>query len=570
MTIKDYYQEELSSLRELAAEFSRAYPALAPMLAGQGDDPDVERLLEGVAFLSGLNRQRFEAGFPELIQSLLRLLFPQAIRPVPSFTLVKFQLNLGFGEAIHVPQGTLLDSIPVEGAVARFATERDLKILPAQVTKVKVQDAAGGARVTVEITFSSNLAKWVGDKISFFWGGDYPEASMRRGLFFQKVKEIRAGAPGREIRLREGAMRSAAWTEETGDLSESDLLASLSLLEDYFALPQKFLFTEIGDLKRAALEADRVLSLVFLFGDLRAKLPPLRPEHFLLNVVPAANVFPHPAIPINVDHRRAEYLLRPQGQESGKIAIFAVNSVHSVTREGKIRPYVPFETLPTRKEGEGAYSLSWRTSPVSGQSEHYLRVLYVPGEKPARETLSVSLLCHNQKIVDSLRTGEIVRPTDSSPAMATFGNIIPPTRLIPPAEDQGSLWLFFSRLHLSVAKIFTSRALKELLETHSFARDGDPGRRVANIKRVEAIASVKVEKEDYLTRGRPIRGSRVILEVDKSGFASFGDLLLFGDALSHYLGLFHQINTFARLVMVEKSSREVIEWNPRLGTRRLV
>ena len=48
-----YYQQELQNLRDLAGEFSKRHPAAAPMLSNQSADPDVERLLEGVAFLTG-------------------------------------------------------------------------------------------------------------------------------------------------------------------------------------------------------------------------------------------------------------------------------------------------------------------------------------------------------------------------------------------------------------------------------------------------------------------------------------------------------------------------------------
>ena len=61
-----HYQQELQNLKELAVEFSKAHPALAPMLSGQTPDPDVERLLEGVAFLTGLLRQKLEDEFPEI------------------------------------------------------------------------------------------------------------------------------------------------------------------------------------------------------------------------------------------------------------------------------------------------------------------------------------------------------------------------------------------------------------------------------------------------------------------------------------------------------------------------
>ena len=63
-----YYQEELQNLRERAREFSAVHPAAAPMLGGQSSDPDVERLLEGVAFLTGLLRRKLDDELPEVIR----------------------------------------------------------------------------------------------------------------------------------------------------------------------------------------------------------------------------------------------------------------------------------------------------------------------------------------------------------------------------------------------------------------------------------------------------------------------------------------------------------------------
>ncbi len=48
------YLQELSNLRDLGAEFSKAHPENASMLSGRRSDPDVERLLEGTAFLTAL------------------------------------------------------------------------------------------------------------------------------------------------------------------------------------------------------------------------------------------------------------------------------------------------------------------------------------------------------------------------------------------------------------------------------------------------------------------------------------------------------------------------------------
>jgi type VI protein secretion system component VasA len=66
-----HYREELSYLKDLAVEFSKAHPALAPRLSGQSPDPVVERLLEGVAFSGAMLRQKLDGEFPEVVHSLL-------------------------------------------------------------------------------------------------------------------------------------------------------------------------------------------------------------------------------------------------------------------------------------------------------------------------------------------------------------------------------------------------------------------------------------------------------------------------------------------------------------------
>lgn len=60
MTSSKYYIDELTYLRELGREFAIAHPQAAPLLAEAGTDPDVERLLEGFAFLTAQLREKLE------------------------------------------------------------------------------------------------------------------------------------------------------------------------------------------------------------------------------------------------------------------------------------------------------------------------------------------------------------------------------------------------------------------------------------------------------------------------------------------------------------------------------
>ena len=85
-----YFQQELSHLRDLGAEFAKKHPAVAPMLSGLSTDPDAERLLEGVAFLTALMRQKLDDDFPEIIQEMFQLIWPHYLRPIPSTTIISF------------------------------------------------------------------------------------------------------------------------------------------------------------------------------------------------------------------------------------------------------------------------------------------------------------------------------------------------------------------------------------------------------------------------------------------------------------------------------------------------
>lgn len=89
-----YYRQELNYLRQLSKQLATEKPNLARFLAEKGADPDIERLLEGVAFLTGNLRQKIEDEFPELTHGLIKMLWPNYLRPVPSMTLIEYSPDM--------------------------------------------------------------------------------------------------------------------------------------------------------------------------------------------------------------------------------------------------------------------------------------------------------------------------------------------------------------------------------------------------------------------------------------------------------------------------------------------
>src|SRR3974377_1252254 len=91
-----YYERELTFFRQMGAEFAEKYPKVASRLlldANRSEDPHVERLLEGAAFLAARVHLKIDDDFPEITDALLNLVYPHYIRPVPSITVAEFALD---------------------------------------------------------------------------------------------------------------------------------------------------------------------------------------------------------------------------------------------------------------------------------------------------------------------------------------------------------------------------------------------------------------------------------------------------------------------------------------------
>src|SRR3954464_4016566 len=123
-----YYNAELSYLRELGAEFAARYPKVAARLLLESDKcegPHVERILEGVAFLTARIRHKIDDEFPEITDSLLSVLYPHYQRPVPSMSIAQFvlsreQVKMTAGHTIE--RGARLNARPVGGVPCKFRT----------------------------------------------------------------------------------------------------------------------------------------------------------------------------------------------------------------------------------------------------------------------------------------------------------------------------------------------------------------------------------------------------------------------------------------------------------------
>jgi type VI secretion system protein ImpG len=191
MSFARLFGDELAFLQEVGKDFAAANPTLAPLLADEGGDPDVRRLLEGFAFLTAKLRERMDEDLPELLQDMVAVLAPQLLAPVPPLTTVEWLPRpRALSRAETLPRGTKLRSRPVHGTSCRFMTCYDVQLAPLRLAALTLDEGPRGAtlRLRFETTEPLPLGSLGLDRLRLHLSGHL--ALLRRELLLKLGRHL--------------------------------------------------------------------------------------------------------------------------------------------------------------------------------------------------------------------------------------------------------------------------------------------------------------------------------------------------------------------------------------------
>ena len=83
-------------------------------------------------------------------------------------------------------------------------------------------------------------------------------------------------------------------------------------------------------------------------------------------------------------------------------------------------------------------------------------------------------------------------------------------------------------------------------------------------KRIDSLLRMSVEPSEKLLRGYLVRGQSIELSVDGAGFASTGDMYLFGELLNKLYSQFADINSYVNFTLINDNTGEQLQWQPNL------
>ncbi|CAK9889627.1 MULTISPECIES: type VI secretion system baseplate subunit TssF [Pseudomonas] len=588
MSLKQRFAEELRYLRELGREFAEDNPQLAQFLGDQAGDPDVERLLEGFAFLTAKLGMKIDDDLPELTQPLLQLLWPNYLRPLPSATIVRFDpLPDAISQRQLLPKGTRLFAKPVDGVSCEFRTCTEVNLYPLALQQVSDAHSreASLMRIDLRVLTQQSLDSLGCDQLDFHLSGDDVTAQTLYLWIAHYLQRLTLHIDGQVYGLSVQDIVFPGFSAEEALLPyPRNVFDGYRILQEYFVFPQRFHFFSLTRLARAwpALSSGQI-RFEFEFSRPMPSNTHLHTRDLQLYCAPAVNLFSHDAEPIALDGRSLERRIRPTGAQPEAYEVFSVDRVSgwdATDKERKgdpLRTFTPFESFQHEIEhARGRTALYFRTHIEESHGREGLlhRIAFVRGDESAyigeRETASIELTCSNGDLPQALGIGDLSWSTETTPSFATYTNLIAPTRAYRPVLDSSLHWTLISNLSLNYLSLLSAEPLKAVIRAYDFAALHDLQQARATRKRLDGIGQAQTTPLDWLMKGLPVRGLQTRLQLDQNAFLCEGDLYLFASVLSQFFALYASINAFHRLEVINTTNNEHYEWPLLTGRQPLI
>jgi type VI secretion system protein ImpG len=574
LSYREYFEAEMRSLQELAHEFADAYPEQAAMLnlnTVKDRDPYVERLLEGMAFLTSQIRHRLDDSIPEISERLLDQIMPTMVRPYPANTVVQFTPHIQNKEAVVIEPGSAVKALNVGplNANCTFTTTHAVQVQPLVLKHVFTEEKAGGGsqiRLTLQ---KGSQAKWADislDNLKVYLSADWPLAYSLFQTLTDKQTHIRAELDSRgPVQGSQPIRFSAAHQSANDNLlpSHGRARSAFSIMHDYFCAREKYLFVECQGLD--SLTVPDSCTQIILTISAAVSLPvdtQLTTDNLRLYCTPAINLYSEDTEPVIVDHTKSEYRVNPDRQAAEYSSIYSISTVNSRDQSnGETNFYSPIHAMRHRKQDDRVFSTSHRTAGVDK------RLTYIALNSPPpfnSEVVSMEALHTNDQYPRRyIDLGAVNKISDEHNRQLSAKNVTRPSKMLHAPSFQDYQWQLVSLLSLNLSSLESVDTLQQLLSLFDWSEQ------LENQRKIEAIAGIRTKTTHRLRRGVLFQGLEITIELNESGYSSMADMYLFGSVMHNFFSAFANMTEFVQTKVVQLPSYKEWTWSPVFGNKAL-
>ncbi|WP_394211974.1 type VI secretion system baseplate subunit TssF [Enterovibrio calviensis] len=578
-----YFEQELRFIREEAVGFSQRHPGAASSLGLNKetvDDPQVARLIESVALLNGKLQKRLDDAYPEFTESLLRLLFPHYLRPVPSFGILSIDVGDDATAQHFIPKDTEFDVSDDNGHHAVFRTTQNLTINPIELSALDVLMApfdiakprgAEQSKAMLAFTFSAfdegmPLSSLSMSHIDLQLQGD-PNLMLRlHDMVLSGIEQVVVSWDGGERILGQDALEVVGFDSEQSTLPYlASSFFGFKLLTEFFVFPERFhaLRLNLGD---AVKHIDsHSLTIKLFIEDLEVDVArAIDKSNFTLHSTPVVNLHRVVAEPTRIDFTQSSYPLTIDASNPDAFSLFSIVSVEDVDERGTTPvPALYSDQYQVSKTGY-RWQLSERDT-EAGETEYRLKVTDTRNESADSDPRIwlVNTLCSNGRHAAKLTTNSHIqcRETITIPGTARLSRR--PTQPAPKKDLQNSSWVLLSHLHFNYHAIFGAEdPVTQLKSLFSLYNHHDSQQITAYINALVAIdteqvvAPIRVSGKSCFAYGTKIK---VTLNANEL----VGGIELFSHLLDRFFACFAGFNSFTQVDVLLEGQDSVFQAFPR-------
>ncbi|MBN9614638.1 MAG: hypothetical protein BGO25_06805 [Acidobacteriales bacterium 59-55] len=571
------FRDELNYLRSAGQSFATQYPKLAERLelSREGSaDPHVERLIESFAFLTSRIQRRLDSEFPEFTSALLGLLHPHLVNPIPPMTLARIVAEPGRGKlaaGYSIPRHTKLFAQTTGGLTCHFRTAYPVTLWPLEIMEAEFTNKArfdfldsdsriaGVLRLRLEprgAAFSDLEIK----QLRFHLNGNSHLTGRLYELLFHHCIGIALHdrSTGQAVSLPISNLRTVGF-ESDEDVIPYPIQShpAYRLLQEYFWLPEKFLFFDILGLDRNPSVTD--LDILFLLDIAPRERLPIARDTFALGCTPIVNLFPRTSEPIRIDHTKTEYRLIADARREHTTEIHSILSVSSSSNPAEesrqLRPLYGTAGADSAQRHAFWYArrvLTERTDLLGTDIFlSFVDLAFNPSQPPT-ETAFAHLLCTNRNLASQLQENTLLQTEDPGP-ISHIHCLRKPTPAGYPPLGGASRWALISNLqlnHLSLDNDAASlEALKKILSLYSLSNSPAVQQQINSLQRMTVRPVTRHRRESGWQGFR--QGFRVSLDVSDESLKG-GTSYLFLSVLEKFLSLHASLNSF---VYIDRSDK---------------
>ncbi len=568
-----YYESELAYLREQGRALAEKHPRTAGLLAERSDDPDVERLLEGFAFLAAAVRERIDDAVPEIAQAYAGLLLPHLTRFVPPSSVVEYRPEAhGMRVPEVIPRWTAISGIGGSKVACHFRTTSSIVLLPLTLEQVEHRRMQEGTdEIILSFRGSEHQAAEIGrHPLRLFFQGDPQLWTGLRTWFLRHCDEIELIAGGGRVsRLPAFQVCGVGHRDDDSLLPHRPLEHdAFTRVAEYFSAPAKFAFVELPPLGSNVVGEFQV-RCVFSGAPRLPKAPST--GDIRLHCVPVVNLFECDLEPVRVDPFSPWQVASASGYDPGHAEIWSVEHVEGIGPERR-QTYVGFDQAGAGHASVEHFYVTRRESAATGVgSQRQIALVSSLDAMPAEdiEVLSMQALCSNRALACELGIGELSTPVRGAGASVPFSNIKPISPPLYPDDDTELLWRLGAHLSLSRKELLDAESLRALLRVYNFATGSNPSLAQVNGRWIDSIREIRSQSCVRLLKGAPLTGTRTTIVVDGEQFASVGEAQVLGEMLDDLFARRVSLNSFNVFSLEVAPSGASYSWPPRNGTQRL-